>query len=76
MYHHGSLCLAWAPLPSGEEQRSSQEETLPARPDADAAEVRHDLIARVRKEIAAGTYDTEEKWEVALDRLCRRLERF
>lgn len=34
-----------------------------------SAEMRHDLIARVRREIAAGTYDTVEKWEAALDRL-------
>jgi hypothetical protein len=27
------------------------------------------LIERVREEIAAGTYDTEAKWEQALDRL-------
>jgi hypothetical protein len=27
------------------------------------------LIERVRREIAAGTYDTEEKWEQALEHL-------
>ncbi len=31
------------------------------------------LIARVRQEIAAGTYDTPEKLEVALGRLLERL---
>ncbi len=31
--------------------------------------IRHEIIARVRREIAAGTYDTPEKWEAALDRL-------
>jgi hypothetical protein len=36
--------------------------------------VRLELVARVRQEIAAGTYDTPDKWEAALDRLCRRLE--
>ena len=33
-----------------------------------------DLIARVRKEIAEGTYDSPEKWETALDRLLDRLD--
>jgi hypothetical protein len=35
---------------------------------------RADLVERVRREIAAGTYDTPEKWEQALDRLFLRLE--
>lgn len=33
------------------------------------ADVRQDLVARVRQEIQAGTYDTPEKLEAALDRL-------
>ncbi len=36
--------------------------------------VRPELIERVRREIAAGTYDSPEKWEAALDRLLNRLE--
>jgi hypothetical protein len=32
------------------------------------------LVARVRQEIAAGIYETPEKWEAALDRLLARLE--
>jgi hypothetical protein len=35
--------------------------------------IRKDLVAKVRKEIEAGTYDTEEKWDAALDRLLERL---
>jgi len=35
--------------------------------------VRKDLVARVRQEIADGTYDTQEKWEAALDRLLDHL---
>ena len=30
--------------------------------------IRTDLVARVRREIAEGRYDTPEKWEAALDR--------
>jgi hypothetical protein len=36
--------------------------------------IRHELVERVRREIAEGTYDTPEKWEAALDRLYERLE--
>jgi anti-sigma28 factor (negative regulator of flagellin synthesis) len=35
---------------------------------------RTELIERVRAEIAAGAYETDEKWEIALDRLLDRLE--
>jgi hypothetical protein len=35
---------------------------------------RSELVERVRREIAAGTYDTPEKWDAALDRLLKRLE--
>jgi anti-sigma28 factor (negative regulator of flagellin synthesis) len=37
-------------------------------------EIRVELVARVRREIAEGTYDTPEKWEIALDRLLDRVE--
>ena len=32
-------------------------------------EVRMDVVARIRGELAAGTYLTEEKWRVAVGRL-------
>lgn len=35
--------------------------------------MRVDLIARVRQEIADGTYDTPDRWEEALDRLADQL---
>jgi len=35
--------------------------------------IRTDLVARVRAEIAAGTYDTPEKWDATLDKLSRAL---
>lgn len=31
--------------------------------------IRHDLVARVKREIAAGTYDTPEKLAIALERM-------
>jgi hypothetical protein len=44
--------------------------------DAEASDqpIRWDLVERVRREIAQGTYDTPEKWEAALDRLWHRLK--
>jgi hypothetical protein len=35
--------------------------------------IRHDLVARVRREIEAGTYDTEAKWLAAEELLLRRV---
>jgi hypothetical protein len=49
---------------------SSTEE--PEQPAADG--IRHVLVARIRQEIAAGTYDTEEKWLAAEEKLFRRIE--
>jgi hypothetical protein len=42
-----------------------------ARP---AAPIRQHLVERVRREIAAGTYETPEKFEAALEHLIRRLD--
>ncbi len=38
-----------------------------------SAGIRTDLVERVRREIAAGTYETQEKWEAALDCLLDNL---
>ncbi|HJZ57746.1 MAG TPA: hypothetical protein VKE74_22495 [Gemmataceae bacterium] len=35
--------------------------------------IRHALVARVRREIEAGIYDTEEKWLAAEEKLLRRV---
>jgi hypothetical protein len=37
------------------------------------ASIRLELVERVRREIADGTYDTQEKWEAALDKLLEHL---
>jgi hypothetical protein len=42
-------------------------------PGLDDPNIRADLVRRIRAEIAAGTYDTPEKWEAALDKLWKRL---
>jgi hypothetical protein len=35
--------------------------------------IRHKLVARIRSEIEAGTYDTEERWLAAEERLLARI---
>jgi hypothetical protein len=66
MQQHPADCLR-GPVSRGRRQWPST-----ARP-ADAP-IRHDLVERVRREIAAGTYDTDEKLEIALLRLFEGLE--
>jgi hypothetical protein len=51
----------------------------PPEPPAEAEQpgpdgIRHELVARVRREIAEGKYDTEEKWLAAEEELLRRIE--
>lgn len=46
----------------------------PCAPKKAGTPIRRELIERIRGEIAAGTYDTAEKWDAALDRLLDRLE--
>ena len=36
--------------------------------------IRHELVERVRREIEAGTYDTEARWAAAEELLLRRVE--
>jgi hypothetical protein len=38
-----------------------------------AKPIRGDLVGRVRREIAAGTYDTPERFALALDRMLNQL---
>jgi hypothetical protein len=45
-----------------------------APPEARDSSVRYDLVARIRKEIAEGTYDTPEKFDLALARMLERLD--
>jgi len=40
-----------------------------SRTDRTQGNIRQDLVDRVRREIAAGTYDTEARMELALGRL-------
>jgi hypothetical protein len=53
--------------PKGAPPAPEEAPTAPERP------LRKELVERVRREIAAGTYDISEKWEAALDRLLDKL---
>jgi len=73
MHIHTPSCLEgplsgtrewWRTLEGNNETQSTAREPL----------FRAALVDQVRREIAAGTYDTEDKWESALDRLLLRLE--
>ena len=41
--------------------------------EVETEDFRHDLVARIRRQIADGVYETPEKWEAALDRLAEEL---
>jgi len=88
MFRHGPSCLKgpvtrtrdwWAPaaedaglvnpIPRATEMTHRDDE--PRDPNAP---IRTELVERVRREIADGTYETPEKWAAALDRLLKRLE--
>jgi hypothetical protein len=79
MYRHGATCLTgpvslarvwWtAPIEANEVAENRALAAPPSAPE----EIRQDLVARVRREIAEGTYETPEKLETALARLLNRL---
>src|SRR5436190_15735070 len=85
MYRHGPTCLAgpvskarvmwvWSDSGTAAAETMTFEPQEPPDPLSARAEIRLDLVQRVRREIADGTYETPEKWDAALDRLLDRLE--
>ncbi|MCI0684381.1 MAG: hypothetical protein L0Y71_19900 [Gemmataceae bacterium] len=62
------VAVAIEPAPPESQPPDSQPPEL-------AAGIRLELVERVRREIAAGDYDTPARWEAALDRLLDRLNR-
>ena len=40
---------------------------------SESGEIRYDLVNRIREEIAAGTYDTPERMDVAMERFLSRI---
>jgi hypothetical protein len=82
MYRHASTCLKgpvsrsrpWWQDGPGEDAEGACRGAVGKTSDGSAGAVRQELIDRVRREISAGTYDTPEKWQAALDRLVKRIE--
>ena len=77
MHQHGPDCLDgprsrvrdwWMRAPTVDHE----DNMLPV--DTTEEPIRWDLVARIRREIAAGTYDTPEKLEAALRKLRARME--
>jgi len=52
--------------------RAAVPRILVAAPSEEAP-IRWELVERVRSAIAAGVYDTPEKWEATLDKLSKSL---
>ena len=79
MYRHGPNCLQGPLGPISLELGTCTWTTLVSprpfsrRPPEDAP-IRTDLVERVRREIAEGTYDTPEKWQTALAILLDQLQ--
>ncbi len=86
MFNHGPSCLngpvsrerAWWTLeeldtpPGREHVAGALDGSLDAAVDDDRP-IRWELVARVRREIAAGTYATPEKLQIAMERMLDRL---
>jgi hypothetical protein len=72
MFRHGPTCLD-GPITRARPCWFWNEEFPVSQADEPEVDFRADLVARIRREIAEGTYDTPEKWEAALERLLERL---
>jgi hypothetical protein len=71
-WHRWRVTLAAAATGRLDRLRSPEPLAVPEAPGPDG--IRHELVARVRREIAEGKYDTEEKWLAAEEALLRRVE--
>ncbi len=56
------------------DRMSRLSESAPVPEETRTDGIRHELVARIRQQIADGTYDTEEKWQLAEEALLRRIE--
>jgi hypothetical protein len=82
MHEHGPNCLGgplrgspawWRGMATREPVETSAQDRAKKRPKKDGSGgIRRELVERVRREIEAGTYDTPEKWDAALDSLLER----
>jgi len=70
---HGPSCLEGPITKSRDCWREPADEfsAVESRLAPPADGIRKDLVERVRREIAAGTYESEDKLEIALAKLCQ-----
>ena len=69
MYRHAPTCLAGPVTLAHPIWGEAFAEPIPMTDEVSSSEIRAALVARVRREITAGIYDTPEKFALALDRL-------
>ncbi len=83
MQLHNSSCLAgpisqrrlWWQMVNGNPTKEGQIDREKSNlSDSNETPFRADLVARIRRQIAEGTYGTEEQLEIALGRLFKQLE--
>ena len=85
MHQHGPTDLTgplrgtrawWQGTGAGPDESSEGTGTLTRNDNRDDTDepIRTELVERLRQEIAGGAYDTQEKWEAALDRLLDRID--
>jgi hypothetical protein len=84
MHIHPSCCLEgpvsgardwWRTLGTIAPLDVSRPEPAPENPlQDDDPQFRADLVARIRRQIAEGSYGTQEQWEQALERLLEQLD--
>ena len=72
MFKHGPSTII-GPVSRNGKKWKSQPKAVAKRKN-EGAPIRQDLVSRVRQEIAAGTYDTPEKFELALDKMLGELD--
>ena len=72
MFKHGPSTIS-GPVSRTRKKWKSQPKTVAKRKN-ESAPIRQHLVNRVRQEIAAGTYDTPEKFEKALDKMLGELD--
>jgi hypothetical protein len=74
MHTHAKSCLEGPVSRTREWWRQLEAYDDPSTSDEKEPMFRAGLVEQIRREIAAGTYDTPEKMEIAFDRLLKRLE--
>jgi len=74
MHMHSKSCLDGPVSGTREWWRQLEVNEDPLTSNENQPMFRAALVEQIRREIAAGTYDTPEKMEIAFDRLLKRLE--